>query len=249
MDEKNKKKKRNHVVIVTSDAIDAGVKKYNIRPWVLELIILLLCAVIGAMIGYFFFEEKSWLSAIEKSNAQLKAMEELQRENEQMKTRWETREQELTEKIRTLEEEVQILSTTLNQKVESEESLTKELEAQYLPSRFPLNGSASSLEVKGDGAPVAEIRTSGGVMVIATAAGTVIAVNDDVEYGHNVWVDHGNGYVTIYRYKGEAVVAYGDVVYQGTAIFVLEGEDTIVGYQIMKDGEYVNPMDLMDIKG
>ena len=33
-------------------------------------------------------------------------------------------------------------------------------------------------------------------MVVATAAGTVTAVNDDGDYGHNIWVDHGNGYVT-----------------------------------------------------
>lgn len=249
MDGKNKKQKTNHVVIVTSDAIDAGVHKFKIRPWILELIILLLCAVIGALIGYFFFEEKSWEAAIEKSNAQLHMMEELQKENEQVKQNLETREQELTERIQTLDEEVQILSATLNQKVQSEEALTKELEAMNVPTRFPLNGSASSFEVNEAAGMVAEIVSSEGVMVVATAGGTVLAVNDDLEYGHNVWVDHGNGYISIYRNQGSAVVKQGDVIYQGTTIFIVEEDNTKLGYQIMLDGEYINPVSLIDIKG
>ena len=41
------KRKNSHVVIVTSDAADAGMRQFRIRPWILQAIILALCIVIG----------------------------------------------------------------------------------------------------------------------------------------------------------------------------------------------------------
>ena len=86
-------------------------------------------------------------------------------------------------------------------------------------------------------------------MVIATAKGTVIAVNDDVEYGHNVWVDHGNGYISIYRNASSPAVKVGDEVYMGTTVFLVGDGANMVGYQMMYQDEYVNPLDVIEIKG
>ena len=41
----------------------------------------------------------------------------------------------------------------------------------------------------------------------------------------------------------------GDVVYQGTSLFNIGEKNTELGYQIMLDGNYVDPMSVMDIKG
>ena len=84
---------------------------------------------------------------------------------------------------------------------------------------------------------------------MATASGTVSAINDDAEYGHNVWVDHGNGYITIYRNQGEANVRLGDSVSRGTTLFIVGEKNTKFAYQIMKDNAYINPIDMLDIKG
>ena len=88
-----------------------------------------------------------------------------------------------------------------------------------------------------------------GSMVVATAGGTVIAVNDDGEYGHNVWVDHGNGYVTIYRNQGEVKVKQGQTVRQGNTLMMITDENSKLGYQMMKDSAYINPMELLNISG
>lgn len=239
----------NHVIIVTSDAADADVKRFKIRTWVLALVVLLLFAVFGALLGYLFYEERIWQAAIDKSNQQLRAMEALQTENERIKTELEARELELLEEIQSLQDEVLVLSTTLNQKVESERQLNEELEKFYIPTSFPLNRSAYSIEAVGEAHYTAKITTSAGNMVVATAKGTVIAVNDDLEYGHNVWVDHGNGYITIYRNQGDPMVEQGDVVYQGTTIFMIGDKGTDLGYEIMLNGEYLNPIDVIEIKG
>lgn len=86
-------------------------------------------------------------------------------------------------------------------------------------------------------------------MVVATAGGTVINVNDDSEYGHNVWIDHGNGYVTIYRNKGTVTVKQGDKVVQGTTLFLIDEDSTQLGYQMMRDNVYISPMELLAISG
>ena len=88
-----------------------------------------------------------------------------------------------------------------------------------------------------------------GAMVVATANGTVSAVNDDAEFGHNVWVDHGNGYVTIYRNQREVKVNQGETVRQGSTLFIINEDNSTLGYQMLKDGVYINPMEVLAISG
>lgn len=90
---------------------------------------------------------------------------------------------------------------------------------------------------------------SSGAMVVATASGTVIGVNDDTEYGHNVWIDHGNGYVTVYRNQGEVKVKQGETVTRGATLFLITEDSSKLGYQVRKDDVYVDPMDMLDISG
>ena len=141
------------------------------------------------------------------------------------------------------------MSGTLNEKVEMVNDLTESLESLSIPKGFPINGSVSDIETTGTDRPAIKISALPGNMVIAAARGTVIAVNDDLEYGHNVWVDHGNGYITIYRNQGTPFVKRGDEVFQGTTLFLLEENGTSVGYLIMLNGDYVNPLDMIEIKG
>jgi biotin carboxyl carrier protein len=154
----------------------------------------------------------------------------------------------LETEIAGLNETVQILSETVSQKTKSESDLMEQLESQSLPTEFPLNGSAS-MEEGTDDNPICIFTASEGTTVVAAASGTVTGINDDVEYGHNIWVDHGNGYVTIYRNAGEPQVKLGDSVVNGTALFVIEAGNEKLGYQMMKDGEYINPMEMLSISG
>ena len=244
MQRKKHKRKMNHVVIVTSDAVDANVKQFRIRPWVLQLIILLLCVIIGVLIGVLVYEGQIW-DAVSRSNTEkqetiLALQEECQTLVDEKKA--------LESQIAELNEEIQILSNTVNEKVQTENELKAQLEQQSLPTDFPLNGSASMEEIT-SGDPMCVFTASVGITVVATANGTVTAVNDDGEYGHNVWVDHGNGYVTVYRNQGDPTVKEGDSVVQGTTLFMIGEDNTKLGYQMLKDGVYISPMDMLAING
>ncbi len=247
---KNKhKRKTNHFVIVTSDSVDADVKQFRIKPKVLYTLIIVLCALLGAMIGYLVYEEKIWETAIQRNSSLSDTVNELMAEKEELLTQAEKTETELSAEIAELNEQIKILSETVNQKVEREKELTILLEKQSLPTEFPLTGSTTMEEAMDGELPICLFTAAEGAAVVATANGTITAINDDVEYGHNIWIDHGNGYVTIYRNKGTPTVKTGDMVVQGSMLFLIKEDNGKLGYQIMKDGYYVNPMDVLDISG
>ena len=49
MERKKHKHQNNHVIIVTSDAVDANVKQFRIKPWILQTLIIAGCVILGAI--------------------------------------------------------------------------------------------------------------------------------------------------------------------------------------------------------
>lgn len=248
---KKHKHQRNHVIIVTSDAVDADARQFQIKPWLLQTMIIVGCVIVGAVLGYFIYEKDVWEVANQKIDEQKVLVEdqksivaskedEIQALNQQIK--------DLEAEIAARDDKINILSETVNQKSAEVEGLVETLAAQALPTEYPLTGSASIEESKGEN-PISIFTASAGITVVATASGTVTAINEDAEYGHNVWVDHGNGYITIYRNQGDSNVKLGDEVAQGTTIFIIGTDNTKFGYQIMKDGTYIDPMEMLSISG
>ena len=80
MERKRHKRKNNHVVIVTSDAANAGVRQFRIRPWILQTIILILCVIIGALIGYFVYEKDIWEAELNHAASRNEAIDALEQE-------------------------------------------------------------------------------------------------------------------------------------------------------------------------
>ena len=248
MEPKKQKQKKNHVVIVTSDADDAKVKQFQIRPWLLWLMIITLCLVIGVGFGYLLYEDQIWEAANQKiAGHQEKVTEmELQLLNQQNEAAEEAKKYE--EVIDGLEEELELLKSTVNlQKVEAEE-LKAGLDKMYNPTLLPLTGGAT-IEVISEGEPMCTFSATEGALVVAAASGTVKEIVEDQEQGYMVAIDHGNGSVTIYRNAEVPKVKQGDVVTQGMTIYVIGGDNLKLGYQIKKDDVYINPMDIIEIEG
>lgn len=245
------KRKNSKVLIVTSDAVDAGIRQYRIHPKVLRLIVYAVCILIGALAGCYAYEWNVVARRHEDTLAERDAVSVVKREKAELEAEILTLNEEiagLNGQITNLNEQIMILSRTVAQKTQSESELARELEKQTLPTGFPLTGKAN-LEEHSEGEPICIFTGTAGSMVVSTAKGTVIVANDDAEYGHNVWVDHGNGYVTIYRNQGDVKVKQGEAVSPGTTIFLIDEGNTRLGYQMMKDGGYINPMDMLSING
>lgn len=248
METKKHKRKTNHVVIVTSDAVDAGVRQFHFSHLVFQILVVVVCVAIGCVAGRIIYEEQYkaqiWAAANEK-------IAEVQAVNEQLQEQLlaaETERQSLESEIADLNSKITILSDTVNQKTDLENELKEQLEQQSTPTLFPLTGSASIEEIT-EGEPTCIFNGTEGTTVVATAQGVVTEVTEDADYGNRVLVDHGNGYVTIYRNSGDCMVKVGDTVAQGTTLFLIGSSNTRLGYQIRQDGEYINPMQMMEISG
>lgn len=238
------KRKNHHVVIVTSDATDAGTRQFRIRSWIPRVILLAGCVAVGMVIGYIYYA--SGVRAEKKDQVAIQA--EITAKLEQEKAALEQERAEMESQMALLNETIQVLSDTVNQKVQNENMLTEQLQKQSIPTEFPLTGGATMEEMT-EGDLMCVFTASSDAMVIATAKGTVTAVNEDSVYGRNVWVDHGNGYVTVYRNAGEVKVKQGETVTQGMTLFLIGEGSNRLGYQMLKDGVYINPMDVLAISG
>lgn len=248
MEHKKHKRQKNHVIIVTSDAVDANVKQFRIKPWLLQTLIIVVCIVVGAVLGYFVYEKEVWEVANRRVNEQKAIVAEKEEEIARLEEELSNLQTESEAEIECLNNKINILSETVNQKTATEEELTNQLAQLAIPDDYPLTGSAT-MEEDTEGDPACIFTASEGITVVATASGTVTAINEDAEYGNSVWVDHGNGYITIYRNQGTVNVKLGDTVAQGTTIYIIGENNQKFKYQIMKDETYINPMDMLSISG
>lgn len=149
-----------------------------------------------------------------------------------------------------LQEKVMILSTTINEKLQEEAQREAEIAKTYVPSGFPIQGTATySLTQMEDGSTVVVFETVEGTSVVATANGTVSSIAGNESVGFIVMVDHGNGYFSVYRNKAVPKVEEGDTVNIETEIYkILSGKEEL-GYQIIENGVYIDPMSLMEVYG
>lgn len=92
-----------------------------------------------------------------------------------------------------------------------------------------------------------------GETIAASAAGTVTNVEQTAQTGTTVTLDMGNGYTAIYGQLKEVPLQIGDYVDAGQAIGFLSEptkyysvEGTNLYFEVLKDGEPVNPMDFME---
>lgn len=243
---KGHKRKNNHVVIVTSDATDGKMRQFRIRPWIFQAIILVQCVIIGALIGFFLYEKDIWTGEIQRTELENETITKLEQEKAELEGQIAGLNGEIVE----LNERIGILSETVTQKAQTETELSEQLQKQTIPTEFPLTGKTSMEETTEEsGNPICIFTASTGSMVVAAANGTVTVVNEDPEYGNNVWVDHGNGYTTIYRCTGEVKVRQGETITQGATLFVITGDNSKLGYQMTRDGAYISPMEVLAISG
>ncbi len=166
-----------------------------------------------------------------------------------------------------LETKVQQLSAALNQRLEDEQVSAEEAETLAIPTGFPLTGTASMTAAVDDpnettvttltednqdtatGNPIVLLESAAGNSVIATGSGEVLTVTTDAKFGNMVTIDHGNGYISIYRNSGDPLVAEGSQIDKGDIVFVVADNNNVLGYQIQKDEQYIDPEELIEING
>ncbi len=237
MSKNRHKRKVSHILIYTTDAVDADMKQVRIHPWVLAGVTLIVCCVLGAVIGYAVYEGELWGRIREHDASQNAALIAAQDEKDA-----------LQEKIDEQDAKIEMLSITIQDQTQQIADLQAQIAEQSVPTDYPLTGSAS-MTVITDGDPMVEFTATEGSTVVAAGKGVVTAVEEDEVYGNRVVIDHGNGYVSIYRNKGESQVKAGDEVASGTTLFMVTEDNRQLGYQIKENDVYIDPTTIIAIKG
>lgn len=238
--EKSKNKKINYHVLFMPDDDSAAVKKLSVKIEVLIVFFAAIAFLIIAALTYCLILSGE-LRGASRSILELKTqLQEITEENDL-----------LVSENEELQEKVAILSDTVNDKIQQEEERAAEQAQSCIPSGFPLKSTASynEDETELDGQPIAYFEVAQGTGVIATANGTVSSIAGNSSSGYIIMVDHGNGYFSIYRNGSKPKVSEGDEVTKATELFVIEAGQERLGYQIIEENEYINPLELMEIYG
>ena len=216
---------------------DGTMKQYTISPALVEVMAAILFLLIVAVTCKFVYDSITLKDARKEIVDQIVTINNLTDENEA-----------LTVENSTLTSKITVLSETVSKKAATEDALSLETVENALPKGFPLSGSATMKEAE-EGDPMLIFSASQGVNVITTGTGVVVSVDADETYGTKIIIDHGNGYQSVYRNNGTALVKNGEELGKGYILFTVGEENQELGYQIMKDEEYIDPMLMIDING
>ena len=229
---------------------EKGIKFAKAHKRILFVVLFALCALFVAL----FIVSRSEIKSLEAEIDLLKAQkDELARQSEKEKNN--------------LEAQVTLLSNQVAEQIAKEE----EEAIKHYPNGLPVTGKVTikeqpaeaeepeeeteeepdeyELARKKDLSQMVIFGANHGAKVMAAGSGTVVSIEDDVDFGKKVLIDHGNGYKTVYRYNDAPKVKEGDDILQGQLLFEVNFITSHVGYQIMYDDEYINPMDVMEISG
>lgn len=235
--EQQSKRKSKFALLVVSEKEDGTIKKYNISSAVVEVAAAIIFVLVVAIICKFVYDTITIKDARKEIVNQIVMINDLTDENEALSVENDT-----------LNSKVAVLSETVSKKAATEDAISQEVIENALPKGFPLSGSATMKEAE-EGDPMLIFTASNGTNVITTGTGTVVSVDVDVDYGCKIVIDHGNGYQSIYRNNGKALVKNGETLGKGYILFLVGEDNQELGYQMMQNDEYIDPMLLIDING
>ena len=209
------------------------------------------------VVCYVVYSVITLSDSLERFRLQADQIVKLQEEIEQLEAEAEGLKAEKEE----MAEQINNLNDTVDQHAQVQQALAAEEEEAHIPRGFPLSGTAqlkteeTADDDEDEGMRAHEDRkevifaASEGINVIASGTGTILSVDVDVDYGNVVSIDHGNGYVSIYRNNGTPVVKAGNEITRGSILYVVGEDNTELGYSISKDDTYIEPMEMIEING
>lgn len=259
-----RKRKITYTIILTSDSPKASCRRLHLRTGALAVLSFVLFV---AVVCYAVYMSIIVTGSLDRSAKQAEQIRQLKEENEKLASEKDA----MTEKAASLEE-------TLSRKEAQEQELVAAHEETYIPTGFPMSGAAQILEEDvtaqageaaaeeaadtADAANADALKVEAkeewkerifvsteGTQVVATAPGTVKETREAEGEVSYVVIDHGNGYVTTYRNLGSPIVKEGSQVVKGVALFLVGEKNTQTGYSIRKDEGYVDPLEMIEIKG
>lgn len=203
--------------------------------------LIVVCVVIGIIIGVLAFESKVVLHFANETIKTRSEYTELQKAHDQLKLENDD-----------LQAEVKVLTDTIQAKVLQEEQLAKEEAEKKIPDGFPVTGTVTQAEMPEYDTALdmaAYYTAEMDAVVVATADGQVLSIRQTAYEYYEVQIDHGNGYISIYTNEEKPIIEAGTNVTAGTPIYYIGENNTFLKYQITYNNALVNVYDVMQIAG
>ena len=123
---------------------------------------------------------------------------------------------------------------------------------RFLPDIVPIKGDFAISQRYSEEHPALDLAAPKGTEVVAVAAGEILSVYYDDIYGNVIMVDHLNEYATLYAhlattfFEGKSTVEKGETI----ALVGNTGNSSAphLHYEIMLEGNNVNPEEYIDVK-
>ena len=266
--ESRHRKKIQRQMIVASSDVNEKTRLISIHKGFVRVAAVAVCIFVGVSIGYFANEAgiiKGFNEGISARNERIEILE--------------AEVASLNDTIASKDSEIAILSQTVNTKIDEVAGLTSQIDNMYVPTEFPLSGSASMNKTADGDIPVIVFKGSDGDFCRAAASGIVSEIRTnpkdnnsdsiaeyyvagetvgskkedkevkDLGFYTVITIDHGNGYKSIYMNDGDPIVSEGDAVFAGNTLYNLGTNNLSLGYEIMYNDEYIDPEEVMIISG
>ena len=226
-------------VSIVSHETEEKVKEFTITKKQIKALLITVAAFVALLIVWgvtmtllFGTREK----AVEAVNADLQEAQDYTAQLEQQ--------------VKELTEKNTLLSDTVNRKMEEEQVRLEEEAALFYPSGIPVNGTVLYDEgTNEERQPYIEFTANTGSEVVAVGSGTVIMAQEHEDWGYMVQIDHGDGYVSTYQVREKPDVVVGDFVEKGDELFAVTRDNRTIIYQLLLEGEYINPEEIMEMYG
>ena len=226
---------------IVSNREDSKVHSVTVSNGFFWTMLLLICVLIGVVLGILFYESRAVMQITEEIMTQRNKYAYLEGEYNTLMLENEG-----------LAEQVQVLSDTINKRAAEDEVAAQAAAEAKVPTGFPVTGSVTEAEApEEDNALEMAVYFEAAVssVVVSTAEGTVTGVRKNVYDNYEIQINHGNGYVTIYTNAGHPLMEEGVNVLKGTPLFFVEEDNTLVKYQVSLNGGLINAYDVMQIDG
>lgn len=241
MSEETTKQKCTRTISIASNKADSKVHSVTISNTVFWAAIMLCCVLAGVLLGILFFESRQVIRITEEILTQRNEYTYLQTEYDELMLQNEA-----------LEEQVQVLTDTINKRTLEDEAAAEQDAKLHIPEGFPVTGSVTAAEPpEEDNALEMAVYYNAAEtsVVVATGAGTVLNVRQNAYDDYEIQIDHGNGYISIYTNAAYPLLTEGTEVLKGTPLFSVGADNTLVKYQVSLGGALINAYDIMNIEG
>ena len=155
---------------------------------------------------------------------------------------------------KTNEEKIQALMSAYMEErhKDSENEIKYDEQRRFIPDIIPVKNEFAISQRFSEKHPALDFAAAIGTEVVAVAAGEILSVYYDEIYGNVIMIDHFNEYATLYAHLATTFFDSNSHVEKGETIALVgnTGNSSAphLHYEIIFDGENVNPEDYIDVK-